>query len=88
MENGEYIPEEALEQMRDPEVIKRQVAEGKSFQEILGYTDAAMEAFYTAGRNLFLKQEYKKSGRHIYFFDDSKSIRTQLLARTWDGRAA
>lgn len=66
MESNE-IPDEALDKIHDPEFIRRQVVEGKSFQEILGYTEAAMEQFYTAGRNLFLRQEYKKAADAFIF---------------------
>lgn len=69
MENMEeyLIPEEALEKLKDPSVIREQVKEGKTFQEILGYTQESMERFYGAAYQLFQKQEYQKAADAFVF---------------------
>lgn len=61
------IPEDALEKLRDPEMIRRQVHEGKTFQEILGYTPEKMESFYESAYNLFKMQEYEKAADAFIF---------------------
>jgi len=69
MENLEefYIPKEALEKLKDPEVIRRQVKEGKTFQEILGYKQETMDKFYNTAHLLFQKQEYQKAADSFIF---------------------
>jgi type III secretion system low calcium response chaperone LcrH/SycD len=62
-----HIPKDALEKLKDPEVIRRQVKEGKTFQEIIGYSQEAMEKFYTSAHQLFLKEEYQKSADAFVF---------------------
>lgn len=69
MENVEEyrIPEEAIERLKDPEVLKMQVKEGKTFQEVIGYSTNTMEKFYTIARVLFEKQEYDKAADAFVF---------------------
>lgn len=61
------IPEEALEKLKDPEVIRKQVKEGKTFQEIIGYSTETMEKFYGIARSLFERQEYNKAADAFVF---------------------
>lgn len=61
------IPEEVIEKLRDPDIIRRQMKEGKTFQEILGYTPAMMEKFYQGAYNLFQMQEYQKAADAFVF---------------------
>ncbi len=61
------IPQEALEKLRDPGVLNRQLKEGKTFQEIIGYAEDVMEDFYQGALALFHKQEYKKSSDAFVF---------------------
>jgi len=61
------IPEEAIEKLRDPEIIRQQMEEGKTFQEIIGYTSETMEKFYTIGRKLFEQQEYREAADAFIF---------------------
>lgn len=68
MDSSDFkIPEEALEKMRDPAHIKKQVDEGKTFQEILGYTSDAMDKFYEAAHQLFQKQQYEEAADAFVF---------------------
>ncbi|MFQ5730114.1 MAG: CesD/SycD/LcrH family type III secretion system chaperone, partial [Waddliaceae bacterium] len=69
MENMEEykIPEEAIEKLKDPEVIRRQIEEGKTFQEIIGYSVDTMEKFYQGAYNLFQQQEYRKAADAFVF---------------------
>lgn len=65
---GEYeIPAEAMEQIKDPHALKRQIDEGKTLQEIFGYDDATMVKFYLCAKNLFERQEWKKSADAFLF---------------------
>ena len=61
------IPEEAIEQLKDPDVLHQQVTEGKTFQEILGYSYATMEKFYHIAYQLFQCQEYRRSADAFIF---------------------
>lgn len=69
MENVEEftIPEDALERLKDPAVIKQQMKEGKTFQEIIGYSSETMEKFYQVAYSLFQKQEYNKAADSFIF---------------------
>lgn len=69
MENVEEykIPQEAIERLKDPEVIRKQVKEGKTFQEIIGYSKETMEKFYSIARSLFERQEYNKAADAFVF---------------------
>lgn len=61
------IPQEAFERLKDPEIVRKQMKEGKTFQEIIGYSRTAMEKFYKVARNLFQKQEYNKAADAFVF---------------------
>lgn len=61
------IPRDALEKIKDPELLRKQIEEGKTFQEILGYSQETMDKFYAAARQLFQKQEYRDSADAFIF---------------------
>ena len=61
------IPDEAIEKLKDPEVLRRQMDEGKTFQEVIGYSQETMEKFYKAAYNLFQQQEYQKAADSFIF---------------------
>lgn len=61
------ISKEALEKMKDPLHVKKQVEEGKTFQEILGYSIETMERFYEAAHSLFQKQQYEEAADAFVF---------------------
>lgn len=61
------IPDEAVERLKDPEVIRSQIEDGKTFQEVLGYSAMQMEKFYQVGYNLFQQQEYNKATEAFVF---------------------
>lgn len=61
------IPEDAMEKAKDPQILKRQVEEGKTLQEIFGYDEKTMLRFYQAARALFLREEWKKSADAFLF---------------------
>lgn len=69
MENLEEfsIPEDAVEKLKDPKIIRKNLVEGKTFQEILGYDNERMEKFYQKASDLFYKQEYEKSSEAFTF---------------------
>lgn len=68
MEPNEFeIPSDALEKMKDPAHIKKQVEEGKTFQEILGYSSETMDKFYDAAHHLFQKQQYEEAADAFVF---------------------
>lgn len=63
----DYIPSEALERLKDPEIIRKQVSEGKTFQEILGYDQEAMDKFYEGAHQLYQKQDYQRAADAFVF---------------------
>ena len=69
MENLEEfsIPEDALERLRDPEVLRQYVDEGKTFQEIIGYEEQTMVKFYGAARHIFEKGRYYDAANAFTF---------------------
>lgn len=69
MENIERfkIPQEAVDKLRDPDVIRRYVAEGKTFQEIIGYSPEIMEEFYGLAYRLYSNQQYEDAADAFVF---------------------
>ena len=67
MEEEFQIPEDAMERLRDPEVIKTYIAEGKTFQEILGYDNEIMEKFYQGACRLFENRRYDEASDAFVF---------------------
>jgi len=61
------IPKEAMDKLNDPELLRRYVEEGKTFQEILGYNDAAMDEFYRIARYLFEEQRFQEASDAFLF---------------------
>jgi type III secretion system low calcium response chaperone LcrH/SycD len=61
------IPPELMEKVKDPEVLKQQVEEGKMLHEILGFDDKTMLKFYLAAKSLFDRQEWKKAADAFLF---------------------
>lgn len=61
------IPEIKREILNDPQKLQQQIASGKTFQEIIGYTDLTMDKFYVAARQLFEKQRYEESADAFLF---------------------
>jgi len=61
------IPEEALERLKSPDVLRRQMEEGLTFQEIIGYSHETMEKFYHVAHRLFQAQEYEKAADAFLF---------------------
>ncbi|MCB1213705.1 MAG: SycD/LcrH family type III secretion system chaperone [Chlamydiia bacterium] len=61
------IPEEAYEKLSDPSVIRRYIEEGKTFQEIIGYSQESMDVFYLQARKLYMKGLYEKANSAFLF---------------------
>lgn len=61
------IPEDAKKILNDPEMIKKQIKEGLTFQEIIGYSEETMEKFYGAAYNLFQRKNYRDSANAFVF---------------------
>lgn len=63
----EPISDEIRKRLRDPEVIRQQLIEGTTFQEILGFGDDQMERFYQFAYHLFNEKQYDKC-REAFIF--------------------
>ena len=55
------IPEEAYAKLSDPEVIQKYVDEGKTFREIIGYSDETMDHFYQSARRLYENHKFQEA---------------------------
>lgn len=61
------ITPEIMQKLNDPDLLRRYVEEGKTFQEILGYSDEAMKRFYEVAHRLLAGQRYKEAGDGFVF---------------------
>ncbi len=61
------LSEEALERLKDPASLKKQIEEGKTFQEIFGFNVVSMEKFYQAACRLFEQQQYEEASDAFLF---------------------
>ena len=53
------IPDDILARLEQPETLRSFIEEGKSLQEIIGYTDELMEQLYKAAYEVFQEGRYK-----------------------------
>lgn len=61
------LSEKVLKNLSDPDFIARELAEGKTMQEIFDYDDKTMHAFYEIAYGLFQKQAYKEAADAFFF---------------------
>lgn len=61
------IPKEAVERLKDPTALNQMLGEGKTFQEILGYSDDVIDKFYETARRLFEEQRYDEASEAFIF---------------------
>ena len=61
------IPEEVSKKLQDPQLLRRHVQEGVTFQELMGYSDETMEQFYQAAYNLYQKQRFPAAAEAFTF---------------------
>ncbi len=61
------IPADALEKLRDPDLLRKKISEGKVLQEIIGYSPATMEKFYYVAYKLFQHQQYQEAADAFIF---------------------
>lgn len=61
------LSKEMIEKLKDPDYLRKQLAEGKSFQEIFKYTENAMALFYKTAYTLFQNQSYKEASDAFFF---------------------
>lgn len=55
------IPDEVLKRIQQPELFKDDIDQGKSLQEILGYSDEVMDKLYQVAHNLFEENRYHQA---------------------------
>jgi type III secretion system low calcium response chaperone LcrH/SycD len=61
------LSKEAKEKLMNKKLLKKELAEGKSAQQILGFSDATMGKFYRAAYFLFEHQRYHDSANAFLF---------------------
>jgi type III secretion system low calcium response chaperone LcrH/SycD len=55
------IPEDVLHQLQKPDELKQFIDDGRSLQEIIGYSDELMEELYQAACEVFAEGKYSES---------------------------
>jgi type III secretion system low calcium response chaperone LcrH/SycD len=61
------IPQEHLDKLNDPEILRRYVEEGKTFQEILEFDDDTMRRFYYVARALLESHRHRDAADAFLF---------------------
>lgn len=61
------IPQEHLDKLNDPEILRRYIEEGKTFQEILELDDQAMQNYYQASRGLLENHRHRDAADAFLF---------------------
>ncbi len=61
------IPKEAFERLKDPDLMRQYVEEGRIFQEILGFADETMDKFYQVAHALFTHHRLKEASDAFLF---------------------
>lgn len=59
--NDFLVPREAIEKLKDNELLRQYIEEGRSFQEILGYSDEVMQKYYEVASSLMHQHRYKEA---------------------------
>lgn len=65
--DGFKIPQEHLDKLNDPDILRRYIDEGKTFQEILEFDDATMERFYQVARSLLEVHRHRDAADAFLF---------------------
>src|SRR5581483_1350690 len=55
------IPDDVLEKLQEPETFRKYIEEGKSLQEIIGYSDELMEEMYQAACQVFREGHHQEA---------------------------
>lgn len=55
------IPEEGLDNLKTPEVVRKYIDQGKSLQEIIGYSDDVMDELYQSACMVFKEGHFQEA---------------------------
>ncbi|HXF29846.1 MAG TPA: SycD/LcrH family type III secretion system chaperone [Chlamydiales bacterium] len=61
------IPEEVLEALQKPDELRRHLDEGRSLQELIGYSDEFMQQLYNAAHDVFQEGRYQEAADGFLF---------------------
>lgn len=61
------ISKRLREKLKDKKLMKKEFAQGKTAQEIMGFSDEAMAKFYGAAHRLFDHRRYEDAGNAFLF---------------------
>lgn len=61
------LSKKAKEKLKDKKLLKKELAEGKTAQEIMGFSDEVMAKFYAAAYHLFENRHYKDAANAFLF---------------------
>jgi type III secretion system low calcium response chaperone LcrH/SycD len=62
-----FIPDDVREKLQDSTALAKHIGEGKTFQELLSYSDETMEKFYAVAYRLFQTQRYEEASDAFVF---------------------
>lgn len=62
-----HLSKEAKEKLKNKELLQKELAEGKTAQEIMGFSNATMAKFYRAAYLLFEHEKYKDAANAFLF---------------------
>lgn len=67
MREERRIPKSALDKIKDPKILAKQVELGKTLQEVIGFSDQEIKEFYDIASELFEIQEYQVAKESFHF---------------------
>jgi type III secretion system low calcium response chaperone LcrH/SycD len=62
-----HLSDQAKARLKNKKLLRKELAEGKSAQEIMGFSDQTMAKFYQAAYFLFEHQRYEDAGQAFLF---------------------
>lgn len=61
------LSDKAIAKLKNKKVLQKEIAEGKTAQEIMGFSDAAMAKFYEAAYKIFEHRRYADAANAFLF---------------------
>lgn len=62
-----HLSKKAIEKLKNKALLKKELASGKTAQEIAGFSDSTMAKFYRAAYNIFEQNRYKEAANAFLF---------------------
>lgn len=62
-----HIPKEVLSRLKDHQWVGEQILQGKTFQDMIGFSATTMEKLYAKARSLFRRERYEEAADAFIF---------------------